>query len=298
MNSAPWSRNGATTARHPKTGRLYTEMVFQPMLEVLSFLRSSGFKTYIVSGGGSEFMRPWTERVYGIPPEQVIGSRGKLKYEVVDGKTVLRKLPDIDLIDDGAGKPVGIQQLIGRRPIAAFGNSDGDFEMLEWTTSGTGPRFALIVHHTDADREWAYDRDSHIGHLARGSGRGTKTRLDNSRHEAGLESHLSVPAVASRALSGRGGSDASAFTYFLRRRRRAVRRFRRVRFDRTSVFDRHGGGCQHSNLPGAGTGCRFQPHAGGKPSLSNRDFGEPGVGHGDRCQGSRSSPAVARSRTS
>jgi len=156
------------TARHPKTQRRYTEMVFQPMLEVLAYLRANGFKTYIVSGGGVEFMRPWAEKVYGIPPEQVVGSRGKLKYEVRDGKGILVKLPDIDLVDDKAGKPVGISQVIGRRPIAAFGNSDGDFEMLEYVTTGPGPRFGLIVHHTDAEREWAYDRESHIGRLVRG----------------------------------------------------------------------------------------------------------------------------------
>jgi len=158
----------SATARHPKTNRLFTEMVFQPMLEVLAYLRANGFKTYIVSGGGVEFMRPWTERVYGIPPEQVVGSRGKLKYEVRDGVPVLVKLPAIDLIDDKDGKPVGIAQVIGRRPIAAFGNSDGDFQMLEYTTAGTGRRFGLIVHHTDAEREWAYDRVSHIGRLERG----------------------------------------------------------------------------------------------------------------------------------
>jgi hypothetical protein len=156
------------SARHPKTGRLFTEMVFQPMLEVLSYLRANGFKTYIVSGGGVEFMRPWVEQTYGIPPEQVVGSRGRLKYEVRDGKGVLVKLPAIDLVDDKAGKPVGISQVIGRRPIAAFGNSDGDFEMLEYVTTGPGARFALLVHHTDAEREWAYDRESHIGQLARG----------------------------------------------------------------------------------------------------------------------------------
>jgi phosphoglycolate phosphatase-like HAD superfamily hydrolase len=155
-------------ARHPKTGRPYTDMVYQPMLELLSYLRSNGFKTFIVSGGGVEFMRPWAERVYGIPPEQVIGSRVKVRYEARDGRPVLFRLPEIDLVDDGAGKPVGIHQTIGRRPTAAFGNSDGDFEMLEWTTSGRAPRFALIVHHTDAEREWAYDRSSHIGRLARG----------------------------------------------------------------------------------------------------------------------------------
>jgi phosphoglycolate phosphatase-like HAD superfamily hydrolase len=159
-----WTRS----AKHPRSGRAYTGMVFQPMLEVLSYLRANGFKTFIVSGGGVEFMRPWVEQVYGIPPEQVVGSRGRYKYEVVDGKPAIRKLAEADLIDDGAGKPVGIQQQIGRRPLAAFGNSDGDFEMLEWTTSAPGPRFALIVHHTDAEREWAYDRDSHIGRLARG----------------------------------------------------------------------------------------------------------------------------------
>jgi phosphoglycolate phosphatase-like HAD superfamily hydrolase len=156
------------TARHPASKRRYDEMVYQPMLEVLNYLRSNGYKTYIVSGGGVEFMRPWAERVYGIPPEQVVGSRVKVKYEVRNGTPVLLRLPELDLNDDKAGKPVGIHQVIGRRPIMAFGNSDGDFEMLEWTTSGTGPRFALIVHHTDAGREWAYDRESHIGQLARG----------------------------------------------------------------------------------------------------------------------------------
>ena len=156
------------TARHPKTGRPYTEMVYQPMLEVLSYLRANGFKTYVVSGGGVEFMRPWVERVYGIPPEQVVGSRAKVRYEVRSGMPVLLRLAEIDLIDDHAGKPVGIHQIIGRRPIAAFGNSDGDFEMLEWITSAPGPRLGLLVHHTDAEREWANDRSSHIGRLARG----------------------------------------------------------------------------------------------------------------------------------
>lgn len=157
-----------TTAKHPKTGKLFSEMVFQPMLELLTYLRAQGFKTFIVSGGGIEFMRPWAERVYGIPPEQVIGSSGGLKYELRDGRPVLVKLPEIVLNDDKGGKPVGIQRHIGRRPIAAFGNSDGDFQMLEWTTSGQGSRFALYVHHTDAAREWAYDRESHIGKLSRG----------------------------------------------------------------------------------------------------------------------------------
>ena len=146
------------TAKDPKSGRLYTEMVFQPMLELLAYLRGNGFKTFIVSGGGVEFMRPWTETVYGIPPEQVVGSAGKLKLEMSDGKPVLLKLPEVDLIDDKEGKPVGIQSRIGRRPIAAFGNSDGDLQMLEWTMAGSGARFALFVHHDDAKREFAYDR--------------------------------------------------------------------------------------------------------------------------------------------
>jgi phosphoserine phosphatase len=156
------------TARHPKTGRPYTEMVYQPMLELLAYLRANGFKTFIVSGGGIEFMRPWAEQVYGVPPEQVIGSSIKTKYEVRDGKPVLARLPELNFIDDKAGKPVGINQHIGRRPIAAVGNSDGDFEMLEWATAGSGPRLGLIVHHDDAEREYAYDRQSSIGKLARG----------------------------------------------------------------------------------------------------------------------------------
>lgn len=157
-----------TTARHPRTGRLYTEMVYQPMLELLAYLRDHGFKTFVVSGGGIEFMRPWAERVYGIPPEQVIGSSIKTKYEVRDGKPVILRLPEVNFIDDKAGKPVGIHQQIGRRPIFAAGNSDGDLEMLEWTTSGAGRRFGLLVHHDDAERESAYDRNSHIGKLDRG----------------------------------------------------------------------------------------------------------------------------------
>ena len=154
-----------TTARHPGTGRLYTEMVYQPMLEVLAYLRANGFKTYIVSGGGIEFMRPWTERVYGIPPEQVIGSSIKTKFEMRNGKPVIARLPEIDFIDDKGGKPVGINSRIGRRPIAAFGNSDGDLQMLQWTTAGKGARLGVIIHHTDAEREWAYDRKSSIGRL-------------------------------------------------------------------------------------------------------------------------------------
>ncbi|MGE0120077.1 MAG: HAD family hydrolase [Dongiaceae bacterium] len=153
------------TARHPTFQRPYTELVYQPMLELLAYLRDNGFKTYIVSGGGIEFMRTFSEQVYGVPPEQVIGSSGKLTFEMRDGEPVLLRLPEVDFIDDKEGKPVGIQKFIGRRPIAAFGNSDGDLQMLQWTTAGHGPRFGLIVHHTDAAREWAYDRTSPIGTL-------------------------------------------------------------------------------------------------------------------------------------
>lgn len=153
------------TAKHPKTGKLYTDMVYQPMLELLAYLRANGFKTYIVSGGGIEFMRPWTEKVYGIPPEQVIGSSGKLKFEIRDGQPLLVKQASIDLIDDKEGKPVGIQSHIGRRPVMAFGNSDGDQQMLEWTMAGSGPRFALLVHHDDAQREYAYDRTDKLAKL-------------------------------------------------------------------------------------------------------------------------------------
>jgi len=151
------------TARHPQTRRLYTGMVYQPMLELLAYLRANGFKTFIVSGGGIDFMRPWSEKVYGIPPEQVIGSSLKTKFELRNGKPVLMGLPEIDFIDDNVGKPVGIQSHIGRRPIASFGNSDGDLQMMQWTAAGSGPRFCLFVHHTDAEREWAYDRKSADG---------------------------------------------------------------------------------------------------------------------------------------
>lgn len=155
------------TAKHPFTGKAYTDMVYQPMLELLAHLRANGFKTFIVSGGGIDFMRPWTERVYGIPPEQVIGSSLKAAYEVREGKPVIVKRPELNFIDDKAGKPVGIHQHIGRRPIFAAGNSDGDFQMLEWTTAGEGPRLGVIVHHTDAEREFAYDRESQVGKLAK-----------------------------------------------------------------------------------------------------------------------------------
>jgi phosphoglycolate phosphatase-like HAD superfamily hydrolase len=152
-------------ARHPTTGKPFTQMVYQPMLELLAYLRANGFKTFIVSGGGIEFMRPWTEQVYGIPPEQVIGSSGELKFELRADAPVLLKEPAVNFVDDKEGKPVAIQRHIGRRPVMAFGNSDGDLQMLQWTAAGAGPRFALLVHHTDAEREWAYDRDSHVGKL-------------------------------------------------------------------------------------------------------------------------------------
>jgi phosphoserine phosphatase len=148
------------TAKHPKTQKLFTEMVYQPMLELLDYLRSHDFKTFIVSGGGVEFMRPWAEQVYGIPPEQVIGSSIKTRFELRDGQPVIMRLPELLFFDDKAGKPAAIQHYIGRRPIAAFGNSDGDLQMLQWTTAGTGPSLGLIVRHTDGDREFAYDTSS------------------------------------------------------------------------------------------------------------------------------------------
>jgi hypothetical protein len=161
------------TAAHPRFLRPYTELAYQPMLELLDYLRDNGFKAYIVSGGGVEFMRPWAEKVYGIPPEQVIGSSIRTEFELRDGEPVLMRLPEVDFVDDKAGKPVGIHKFIGRRPIAAFGNSDGDLEMLQWTTAGDGRRLGLLVHHDDAEREYAYDRESHIG------------RLDQALDEAG-----------------------------------------------------------------------------------------------------------------
>jgi phosphoglycolate phosphatase-like HAD superfamily hydrolase len=172
-------RDWMHTARHPRFHRPYDQCIYQPMLEVLAHLRANGFKTYIVSGGGLEFMRPWVNEAYGIPPEQVIGSSGVVKYDLRDGKPVLIKEPKVEFIDDGPGKPVGINRFIGRRPILAFGNSDGDFEMLEWTTASESewrsepgrprprPKLGLILHHTDAQREYAYDNPSHVGQLKR-----------------------------------------------------------------------------------------------------------------------------------
>ena len=156
------------TTRHPTTGKAYTEMVYQPMLELIDYLQANNFKVFIVSGGGIEFMRPWTEAVYGIPPEQVVGSSIETQYEIRGGKPVIVREPKIHFIDDKDTKPVAINRFIGRRPILAGGNSDGDFEMLEWTTAGDGARLGLIVHHTDAEREWAYDRESSEGRLDRG----------------------------------------------------------------------------------------------------------------------------------
>ncbi len=153
-------------ARHPKFMKPYTDLVYKPMLELLTYLRANQFKTFIVSGGGIEFMRPWVENVYGIPPEQVVGSSIVTRFDIRDGKPVLIREPKINFIDDKAGKPVGINQHIGRQPVFAFGNSDGDLQMLQWTTlKSEGRRFAGIVHHTDAAREFAYDRDSHVGRL-------------------------------------------------------------------------------------------------------------------------------------
>jgi phosphoglycolate phosphatase-like HAD superfamily hydrolase len=162
------------TARHPRFKRPYTELVFQPMLELLGYLREHEFKIYIVSGGGIEFLRVFAEETYGIPPEQVIGSSIKTKYELRDSGPVIVRLPEIDFIDDKEGKPVAINKFIGRRPIASFGNSDGDLQMLQWTSAGRGARFCLLVHHTDANREWAYDRDSHVGRLDQALDEATK----------------------------------------------------------------------------------------------------------------------------
>jgi phosphoserine phosphatase len=159
-------KDWVAVASHPTLDRAYVQCVYQPMLELLAYLRERGYKTYIVSGGGIDFMRPWTERVYGIPPEQVIGSEIKTKFEIrKDGTAVLVRLPEVEFIDDKEGKPVGIYRIIGRRPIIAFGNSDGDLQMLQWTAGGPGPRLAAIIHHTDDGREWAYDRESAVGRL-------------------------------------------------------------------------------------------------------------------------------------
>jgi len=161
-------KDWVATAKHPTTKRPFAEMVYQPMLELLGYLRANGFKTFIVSGGGIEFMRAFAEKTYGVPPEEVIGSSGKTKFDLRDGKPVLLKLAEVNFIDDKEGKPIGINQHIGRRPIAAFGNSDGDLQMLQWTAVGTGARFCLYVQHTDAEREYAYDRKDSLAKLDKG----------------------------------------------------------------------------------------------------------------------------------
>jgi phosphoglycolate phosphatase-like HAD superfamily hydrolase len=161
-------RDWLGSARHPEFGQPFDAMVYQPMIELLAYLRASGFKTYIVSGGGIEFIRTFSEQTYGIPPEQVIGSSIRTSYRLVDGCPALVREAELDFINDEAGKPVGINRFIGRRPILGFGNSDGDLEMLEWITSGAGPRLGVLLHHNDADREYAYDRQSSVGRLARG----------------------------------------------------------------------------------------------------------------------------------
>jgi hypothetical protein len=158
-------RDWLASARHPKFQRPYTELVYVPMQELLAYLRANGFKTFIVSGGSIEFMRPWAEKAYGIPPEQIIGTITETKFGFMNGQPVLTRAPKIDFVDDGPGKPVGIYRGIGRQPLFAFGNSDGDWRMLQWTAGGTGPRFMGLVHHTDSEREFAYDRASRIGKL-------------------------------------------------------------------------------------------------------------------------------------
>lgn len=160
------------TAKHPKFDQPFNKMIYTPMVELLEYLRANGFKTFIVSGGGVDFMRPWVEDAYGIPPYQTVGSSGKIAYDTIS-KPVLKKIAGINFIDDKSGKPVGIHQFIGKKPIFTVGNSDGDYEMMQWTNTSTGPHFAMFIHHTDSIREWAYDRDSKIGHLSVG--------LDNAK---------------------------------------------------------------------------------------------------------------------
>ena len=157
-----------STAKHPRFDRPFTDLVYQPMLELLAYLQANDFKTFIVSGGGIEFMRPWVEEAYGIPRDQVVGSSIKTEFVLVDGEPQIRRLPELDFIDDKEGKPVGIHKFIGRKPVFCSGNSDGDLQMMQYTDSGKGSRFMLYVHHTDAEREWAYDGESHIGRLDKG----------------------------------------------------------------------------------------------------------------------------------
>jgi hypothetical protein len=169
-NGAAKKSDWLATARHPRFDRPYTDLVFQPMIELLAYLRANGFKTYIVSGGSIEFMRVWTEDVYGVPAEQVVGSSVRTEFVLKDGNPVLVRKPEIDFVNDKAGKPVGIHKFIGRRPIAAFGNSDGDLQMLQWTAAGDGPYLCMLIRHTDAEREWAYEGESHVGRLDKALG--------------------------------------------------------------------------------------------------------------------------------
>lgn len=162
------AREWIQTARNPETGLLFTEMVYQPMLELLDYLRENDFETWIVSGGGIDFLRPWSAEIYGIPPQQVIGSSVRTSFAEEDGEPILLREAEIDFVNDKEGKPVGIQRHIGKKPIFASGNSDGDFQMLQYTTSGDSPSFGILLHHTDAEREWAYDRNSEVGKLDRG----------------------------------------------------------------------------------------------------------------------------------
>ena len=185
-------REWIATARHPRFDRLYTELIYRPQLQLVDFLRTHGYRVHIVSGGGVEFMRAWAEDVYGIPPEQVVGTSVKTRYELRDGRGVLMQLPEIDLVDDGPGKPVGINKYIGRRPVIAVGNSDGDLEMLQYTTTGDGPSLGVYIHHDDAEREYAYDRGSPDRRAGQGAGRGGAARLDCGEHAQGLEPDFCV----------------------------------------------------------------------------------------------------------
>ena len=187
------------TAEHPKFQRLRKECVYQPQLELLAYLRANGFKLFIVTGGGTDFVRAFSEETYDIPRERVIGSSGKTRFEVRDGKAEVIKLPEIGDIDDGEGKPININLHIGRRPILAFGNSDGDLQMLEYTAGGKGARLSLLVHHDDAAREYAYDRDSRVGHLDKALDAAKQQALDDRQHEERLANDL----PARRAQEGR-----------------------------------------------------------------------------------------------
>ena len=193
-------RDWLASARHPQFKRPYTELVYAPMQELLAYLRANGFKTFIVSGGSVEFMRPWAEQAYGIPPEQIIGSQQEVNFAMREGKPVLTRAPKIVFVDDGPGKPVGIYRQIGRRPIAAFGNSDGDLQMLQVTAAGEGRRLMLLVHHDDAEREFAYDRAVAHRQARQGLERGEGRQLDRRQHEVGLEEDLRFPEMKGDAV--------------------------------------------------------------------------------------------------